>query len=222
MAELILVVGEKNYSSWSLRPWLFMRQAQIPFTEICVPLSGPASAPALRRHSPSGKVPVLRDGDLTIWDSLAICQYLVEKYPQVSGWPKDLATRAIAYSVCAEMHSGFLNLRRELPLNCRAEGARVTLSPEAEKEVARVLQLWRDCREQFGGKQTWLFGEFGIADAFYAPVALRFKTYGLDLGTVEQAYVDAILALPAIRDWVAAAKQEVQANDKSTVGGSAK
>lgn len=222
MADLILVVGEKNYSSWSLRPWLFMKQTQIPFSEVCVPLSGPDSAPTIRRHSPSGKVPVLRDGDLTIWDSLAICQYLVEKYPQISGWPKELALRAIAYSVCAEMHSGFLNLRRELPLNCRGEELHVTLSSDAEKEVARVLQIWRDCRKQFGGEQAWLFGEFGIVDAFYAPVALRFKTYGIELGPVEQAYVDAILGLSAIQDWISAAKREAQTSKASAVGVSAK
>lgn len=218
MSNLVLVIGNKNYSSWSLRPWLLLKQARIPFSEVRVPLYEEHSAQAIRRHSPSGKVPALRDGELTVWDSFAICQYLVEKYPQIPGWPKDLATRAIAYSVCAEMHSGFLNLRRELPLNCRAEALRVTLSADAEKEVARVLQIWRDCRNKFGGKQPWLFGAFGIPDVFYAPVALRFKIYGVELGPIERAYVDSILGLPAIQEWIYAAKQEAEVIEKFTVG----
>lgn len=221
MADLILVIGNKNYSSWSLRPWLLLKRSRIPFSEVRVPLYEVNSAQAIRRHSPSGKVPALRDGELTVWDSLAICQYLIEKYPQIAGWPKELATRAVAYSVCAEMHSGFLNLRREMPMNCRAEALQVTLSDDAQKEVARVRQLWRDCRNQFGGKQPWLFGEFGVVDAFYAPVALRFQTYGVELGPVEQAYVNSILGLPEIQDWVYAAKQEAEVIDKFTVGTSA-
>ncbi len=226
MSDLVLVIGNKAYSSWSLRPWLFLKHSRIPFSEVHVSLDGAHAKENLQRHSPSGKVPVLRDGALTVWDSFAICQYLTEKYPQTLGWPKEAAARATAYSVAAEMHSGFLNLRREMPMNCRAESLHVTLSEDARKEVARVKQIWRDCRTAFGGKlgskRPWLFGEFGVADAFYAPVALRFKTYGIELDPVEQAYADAILSLPEIRSWIDAAKQETEGSDPFSVGVPAK
>jgi glutathione S-transferase len=208
MAELTLYIGNKNYSSWSLRPWLALKQAGIAFDEVVVPLYRPQSKAAILAFSPSGKVPALKRGALLVWDSLAICEYLAEAFPAARLWPSDPAARAAARAASAEMHSGFQALRAQLPMNVRAHLPGRPLSPEAAAEIARVAALWRNCRSRFATGGDFLFGAFTIADAMYAPVASRFRTYAVALPPDAQAYRDALLGLPAMQEWAAAARAE--------------
>lgn len=208
MSALTLFIGNKNYSSWSLRPWLLLRVEGIAFNEFRIPLYGAGSNAAILQHSPSGRVPALRDdaadaGPLTVWDSLAICEYLADKFPSLNLWPQAVAARAIARSICAEMHSGFTALRSNMPMNCRAHWPGQGRTPDVLADIARITTIWRECRARFGGNGPFLFGEFTIADAMYAPVVLRFETYGVELDTHCRAYADAILALPALQEWIA-------------------
>ncbi|MGH8283291.1 MAG: glutathione S-transferase, partial [Gammaproteobacteria bacterium] len=173
---------------------------------------------AVRKYSPTGKVPLLKHGSLAIWDSLAICEYLAEQFPASTLWPEAAAARALARSVSAEMHSGFMAIRKNLPFNCRASGRHVNVSAELETEINRVVELWRDCRAQYGRGGPWLFGQFSIADAMYIPVALRFVTYGTKLDTTARAYLEAAQSLPAIQEWIAAAKLEKAVIETSEVG----
>ena len=207
---LTLVIGNKNYSSWSLRPWLVLRQAGIPFREGRVPLYTPESLAELRRWSPSGLVPLLQDGGLKVWDSLAICEYLHERFPEHRLWPADGAARAVARSVSAEMHAGFGALRQAMVMNINRRYPDKGRTPECLQDVARILALWTDCRARFGAGGDFLFGGFSIADAMYAPVALRFRTYAVPLEGAARAYADALLALPALQEWVAAAEAETE------------
>lgn len=202
-----LVIGNKNYSSWSLRPWLGLKVAGIEFEEILLPLYEENARSKRLVYSPSGKVPLLADGTLRIWDSLAIAEYLAEKYPEKQLWPKTIEARAMARSVCAEMHGGFANLRNMLNMDIRAR-LQAEITPEAQAEIDRIIAIWTECRDRFGSGGPFLFGNFSWADAFYAPVATRFVTYGIPLSGVAQAYVDTILALPAMQEWIAAAKVE--------------
>jgi glutathione S-transferase len=206
-AELVLYVGNKNHSSWSLRPYLALAATGAPFRDEVIPLYQPESKAAITRVSPTGKVPALVHGDLHVWDSLAICEYLAELFPEAHLWPEDRAARARARSVSAEMHSGFAALRRDMPMNLRADLPRRGRTPECLADVVRVLAIWRECRASAVGG-PFLFGRFSIADAMFAPVTGRFVTYGVDLDDVCQAYVDAVQALPAMRAWRAAAAQE--------------
>lgn len=208
MNALTLVIGNKNYSSWSLRPWLAMRVAGIPFEEVRIPLYRADTAADLAARSPSGLVPSLQDGDLTIWDSLAICEYLAERFPDRDLWPAEPAARAVARSVSAEMHAGFAGLRSAMSMNIRRRYSGKGRTPDCLSDIARVLALWNDCRSRFGAGGDFLFGRFGIADAMYAPVVLRFQTYAVELDGAAKAYADAVLALPALREWVAAAETE--------------
>jgi glutathione S-transferase len=210
METLKLVIGNKNYSSWSLRPWLALKQANIDFEEIRIPLYQPDSVAQIRRYSPAGKVPVLLHGAVTVWDSLAIGEYLAECFPERQWFPSERSTRAVARSVCAEMHSGFQALRTHMPMNCRASFPGHGHTPEVEQDIERILTLWQDCRQQHGGDGSFLFGPFTLADAMFAPVVLRFKTYAVALGKVGQEYMEAILALPALQDWLAAAATETE------------
>ena len=212
MSNLVLVIGNKAYSSWSLRPWLLMKQAGIAFDEIRVSLYQDGAKHKLLQHSASGKVPVLKDGDLTIWDSLAICEYLAEKYPEKQLWPALAAARAHARSVAAEMHSGFTNLRNQMPMNVRREIPGRARTPEVSAEVARIEAIWNECRRRHGPGGPFLFGAFSIADAMYAPVASRFRTYGVALGGAAAQYAGAIHALPAMKEWIAAAHAETEVN----------
>ena len=207
-ANPILVVGSKNYSSWSLRPWLLLSVFGVAFDEILLPLDTPEFYQRIRDYSPTGRVPVLHDGDVRVWDSLAIAEYANERWLGGRGWPADAAARALARSISAEMHSGFAALRTELPMNCRKRVANHPMSPEARADIARIKAIWRETRERFGKGGPFLFGAFGIADAMYAPVVLRFESYGVVLDPVERTYADAILALPALRDWLAATVNE--------------
>jgi len=203
MTPLTLIIGNKNYSSWSLRPWLLLRQAGIPFEEVRIPLYAPASTEALAAWSPSGKVPALHDGEIKVWDSLAICEYLNERFPDKQLWPAGAAARAVARSVSAEMHAGSDALRQHMSMNIRARRPGKGRTPECLADVERILAIWTDCRARFGAGGDFLFGHFGIADAMYAPVVLRFQTYGVALTGTAKDYADAVLALPAVQEWVA-------------------
>jgi glutathione S-transferase len=210
MAALTLVIGNKNYSSWSLRPWLALRAAGLPFEEVLIPLYRPESKAQILRWSPSGKVPALVEGGSVTWDSLAICERAAELAPTAGLWPADAVARAFARSVSAEMHAGFLALRTLCPFNLRIREER-PLTQEAEADVARITSLWRECRERFGGGGEFLFGRFGIADAMYAPVVTRFRSWGIPIeDAVVRRYSDAVLAWPHFREWEKAALQETE------------
>ena len=208
MSKLTLVIGSKRFSSWSLRPWLALSQAGLPFDEVLVRLRQPDTKERILAHSPSGKVPLLKDGDLLVWDSLAICEYAAELACAVPLWPENRAPRALARAVSAEMHSGFPDLRRQLPMDAGAALPLPELCPETLADIRRIQAIWTDCRSRYGAGGPFLFGGWSIADAMFAPVATRFATYGVALDEVSRAYVDASLALPAMRSWMAAAKQD--------------
>ena len=212
--SLTLVVGNKVYSSWSLRPWHLLRHGGVPFEEIGIPLYQDGSKERILAHSPSGKVPALVDGDLCVWDSLAICETLAERFPDRCGWPRDAAARAVARAVSAEMHSGFVALRHELPMNARERRTGVTPSADALADIARVVAIWTECRERYGAGGPWLFGAFSPADAMYAPVAIRFWSYGTALPPVAAAWRDAVLADPPIVEWMRAARDEKERLEK--------
>ena len=207
---LTLVIGNKNYSSWSLRPWLAMRHLGVAFSEVQIALYLPESSQHIRRYSPAGKVPVLLDDTITVWDSLAILDYLAEDLPTLHWLPTDKAARAIARSICAEMHSGFEALRHNMPMNCRAKLPGKGMTVAVQADIDRITAIWRNCRQQFGADGSLLFGEFTIADAMFAPVALRFVTYDVPLDDLSRQYVDAILALPAMQEWLQAAEAEAE------------
>ena len=204
--ETVLVVGDKAWSSWSLRPWLAAKVAKVPFREAQVRLRQPDTAEQIARHSPSARVPVLRRGSLLIWDSLAICENLAEIAPQACLWPEDANARAVARSVSAEMHSGFNALRKEFPMDFHARIEGHIPSDQAQADISRITTIWCGSRHDFGAHGPFLFGAFTIADAMYAPVATRFRTYGIDLaqfgddGTAA-GYVETLLAMPEMQEW---------------------
>lgn len=206
--SLVLVIGTKRFSSWSLRPWLALKQAGLPFQELRLQLRQPDTRQRILQHSPSGKIPLLKDGELAIWDSLAICEYVAEIACAVALWPENRGARAIARSVGAEMHSGFMVLRQHLPMDVVEDQHLDALPLEAQADIERIQALWADCRARYGAGGEFLFGRWSIADAMFAPVATRFKTYGLTLTPVAQAYVDATHALPAMQEWIAQARTE--------------
>ncbi|HUB94411.1 MAG TPA: glutathione S-transferase family protein [Stellaceae bacterium] len=208
MAEFTIYIGNRTYSSWSLRAWLMLKASGLAFDAVLIPLWQPESKAELLRHSPSGKVPALRHGDVTVWESLAIAEYLAEQAPRADLWPADAAARAAARAVSAEMHAGFLPLRRHLPMNLRASGRVRDLPPDVQADVNRVTDIWRDCRRTHGASGAYLFGAFGIADAMFAPVVSRFRSYGVALTGEARAYADAVWAHPAFTEWVDAARAE--------------
>jgi glutathione S-transferase len=205
---LTLVIGNKNYSSWSLRPWIAMKVAGIAFAEEVVSLDAADFSERVRKISATGKVPALADGETHVWESLAILEYLAEKYPQAGLWPTDPGARAHARSIAAEMHAGFTPLRRHYPMNVWRPVKRREPTPEVVEHVQRIDRMWTDCRSRFGEAGAFLFGAFGAADAMYAPVVSRFHTYAVDVGPVSRAYMAAVMALPAWAEWSAAAAQE--------------
>ena len=205
---LTLVIGNKNYSSWSFRPWIAMTAADIAFQEIVIPLYEPGSKERILRHSPAGKVPVLIDGDVRVWESLAILDYLGDKFPQAGLWPADRATRAHARAIAAEMHSGFAPLRRHCPMNMRRPVKARDLPPDVADNVRRIEAMWTDCRGRFGQNGPFLFGAFGAADAMYAPVVSRLHTYGVEVNPTARAYMQAVMGLAAWGGWLAAARKE--------------
>ncbi|MBI3517360.1 MAG: glutathione S-transferase family protein [Proteobacteria bacterium] len=208
MAEFTLYIGNKNYSSWSLRAWLVLRQAGVAFEEVLIPLRQPDTPEKILRHSPSGRVPCLHHGDIVVWDSLAIGEYVADLFPHAQLWPTDPTARAVARGVAAEMHAGFAALRQNMPMNLRGAFPGKGLSPAVREDINRVTALWRDCRRRFAGHKPMLFGDFSIADAMYAPVVARFATYAVVLDEDARDYVRLILDLPAMQEWVEAAKQE--------------
>jgi len=207
---LTLVIGNKNYSSWSLRAWLALRMAGLPFEEVRIPLDTPTSREEILRHSPAGKVPILKHGALTVWESLAIGEYLAEIAPAARLWPEDRAVRAHARSVSAEMHAGFAALRSALPMNVRVRGARIPLTKEVQIDLARIAAIWEKCRSRFGAGGNMLYGHFTIADAMFAPVVTRFITYGVTLEGRANDYLNAVCALPAMQEWVKAGEKETE------------
>jgi glutathione S-transferase len=208
-AGLTLVIGNKNYSSWSMRPWVAAVAAGIPFTEVRVLLDQPDTAANIARFSHAGRVPVLLAGEMTIWDSLAICEYLAEQFPEKHLWPRDVAARAMARSSVCEMHSGFTDLRSAMSMNIKARLPGRGRTPGAQADIGRICEIWEECLSRFG-HHRFLFGDFSIADAFYAPVVMRFKTYGVALAPALQAYCDRMLAHPAVARWVEEAMAETE------------
>lgn len=207
MSALHITIANKNYSSWSLRAYLALVATGQPFTEEKILLDTDRYRERLAEAGGAGLVPVLRDGDRVIWESLAICEYLAEKFPEAGLWPADEGARAMARSVASEMHAGFMALREAYPMDFRSRKVRPP-SEAVKKDVARVTELWRACRDRFGQGGDMLFGTFTIADCMYAPVVTRFQTYGVDLDPVSAAYRDAVLALPAMEAWLEEATEE--------------
>jgi glutathione S-transferase len=206
---LTLVIGNKNYSSWSMRPWLALRAAGIAFDEVFVPLyTGDLGKQRILSFSRSGKVPVLVDGDVTVWDSLAIIEYAAERFPDAQLWPRDRASRAHARSISAEMHSGFAALRNECGMNLHRPVGAIDLSANARADIARIEQIWIECRERYGKSGPYLFGSFGGADAMFAPVVHRFRTYAIEVGPQARDYMAAMMALPAFAEWTRAGLAE--------------
>jgi glutathione S-transferase len=205
---LTLVLGNKNYSSWSMRPYLALAHHKMPFKEVVIPLYQPESPQRIREYSPAGKVPVLIDGKTTVWDSLAIIEYLSERFPKLGLWPKEAQARAHARAISAEMHAGFPNLRRHCPMNLKLHVKRWALTPEVEGEVARITEIWRNARARYASGGDFLFGAFTAADCMYAPVASRIRTYEIPVDKSAAGYVEVIHALPAFKAWRDAALQE--------------
>jgi len=210
MARYTLVIGNKNYSSWSLRAWLAMKQAGIDFDEVRVPLFEDGYKARIENYSPAGKVPVLVAGNIAIWDSLAICEFLAERHPEQRLWPADFAARAQARAICAEMHAGFSALRNAMPMNIRSPHPGKGMTPEVGRDIARITAIWEQCRRNCAAGGELLFGHFTAADAFYAPVVSRFQTYAVKLPPVARAYADAVLRLSAMQEWMTAARQETE------------
>jgi len=209
MADFTLYIGNKNYSSWSLRGWLMVKAAGIAFEEVMIRLSQPNTKAEVMRHSPSGRVPALVHGNDTVWESLAIGEYLAEIHPDTDLWPRDRAARAVARSVSTEMHAGFSALRNHFPMNVRSSFPNRASTPEVQADIDRITAIWHDCRTRFGKDGPFLFGAtFGNADAMYAPVVSRFRTYKVDLDAGAQAYCDAVWSWPPMQEWAAAAKKE--------------
>jgi glutathione S-transferase len=214
MPELTIVVGNKNYSSWSMRGWLALKITGQSFDEEVIPLDEATTKAAILKHSPSGRVPALKHRDVVIWDSLAICEYLAETFPEAKLWPAEKSARALARSVSAEMHSGFGALRAHLPMNIRSSYPNRGVTPEVQADVLRIQAIWHDCRRRFGGDVPFLFGDFSAADCVFAPVVSRFRTYKVELETESQAYADAVWAHPAVQEWALAATNEPWINEK--------
>ncbi len=208
MTEFALVIGNKNYSSWSLRAWLALKHSGVPFEEIVIPLRQAETREHILSVSPSGKVPVLRHGEASIWESLAICEYLAELFPDAGLWPEDRAARASARAISAEMHAGFAALRRNMPMNMRVEHPGAEVAEDVRQDINRIEAIWRDCRRRFGAGGDMLFGSFTIADAMFAPVASRLRTYAVKLDDTGEAYVEAVMGLTIMQEWMTAARNE--------------
>ena len=219
-ADYVLVIGDKNFSSWSLRPWLALKQGGIAFDEVCVRLRQPESKAAILKHSPAGKVPILKAGDLVIWDSLAILEFLAEQHPDSRLWPADADARAEARAVSAEMHAGFPAVRNDMSMDLLARLPAPPYSDALRAEIARIVEIWTGARARYGSGGPFLFGAFCNADAMFAPVATRFRTYGVDLSAFgddgsAQAYAETLLALPAMAAWTDGAEAEMKARAAS-------
>jgi glutathione S-transferase len=211
--KLQLVIGNKNYSSWSMRPWVLLRQAQIPFEEVQLYFGGTRAdltVPGIEKYSKAGKVPVLVVDGEAVWDTLAIAETVAELFPEKQLWPAEARARRMARSACAEMHSGFPALRDKMPMNIKGSHPGKGLTPESQKDIDRVVALWGECREKHGSGGPLLFGRFSIADAFFAPVVMRFRTYGVELPRASKDYCAAIESLAAVREWMDTARKEAK------------
>jgi glutathione S-transferase len=204
--DMTLVVGSKTFSSWSLRPWILLKQAGIPFKEVVIALNQVSTREQIKKFSPSGRIPVLLHGDVRVWDSLAISEYLHEIFPDRELWPRKAEDRALARSVSAEMHSGFAAMRQQLSMNVTKRFPTPALSDDTQSDLKRVFDIWNDCLSRSGG--PFLFGKFTIADAMYAPVTTRMTTYSIPLTGAIEKYVETMSALPAMQEWVRAAHAE--------------
>lgn len=216
--QLKLIIGNKNYSSWSLRTWFLLSEVGIEFEEYRIPLDQEGSAAEIARFTPSGRVPVLLLGEQPVWDSLAIAETVAELWPEKELWPTDSAAKIHARSVSAEMHAGFPTLREAMPMNCRAMGRKVSLPDALAADIDRVLDIWSDCHRRYRSKGNWLFGRFSVADAMFAPVVLRFRTYGVNLPDSASAYPRRLLESEAIQDWLAAAESEIEVIKREEIG----
>lgn len=205
-----LIIGNKNYSSWSLRPWFLMREAGIEFDEHRILLDTPDTAAEIAAFDAAGKVPILVTEAFTVWDSLAICETVAEQWPEKMLWPDAAADRAFARAVAAEMHSGFFHLRDGMPMNCRAMGRKIEIPDALGRDIDRVIAIWSECHRRFGANGGWLFGRFSVADAMFAPVVLRFRTYGINLPVSAGHYPRRVLESKAMQAWLAAAECEVE------------
>lgn len=205
-----LVIGNKNYSSWSLRSWLLLAEAGIEFSVQRIPLDLESTAGELAQFSPSGRVPVLLLGDEVIWDTLAIAETVAERWPEKELWPADAAARAHARSISAEMHAGFASLRESMPMNCRAMGRTVPIPDDLATEINRIYDIWTDCQRRYNSAGDWLFGKFSVADAMFAPVVLRFRTYGINLPESASVYPERLLNSSSMQDWLLAAESEIE------------
>ena len=214
MSKATIYLGNKNYSSWSLRGWLMLSMSGLAFDEVVIPLDQPGTTETILKYSPSGRVPALSHGDVRIWDSLAIGEYLAEISPKAGLWPKARQTRAHARSVSAEMHAGFASLREDLPMNVRRSAPGRKYGRQTQSDINRITAIWRDCRNRYGEGGSFLFGDPGIADAMFAPVASRFRTYGIDLDEASAGYVEAIHNLRAMKNWTQAARNEPMVNER--------
>jgi glutathione S-transferase len=208
MAKLHLVIANKNYSSWSLRPWIAMTMAGLPFDESMILLDTPTMKKEIAEHSGAGRLPVLHHGKATIWETLAILEYLAETFPEKNLWPKSKAARAVARAISNEMHAGFTGLRNACPMNLRRPANPVVLNEATKSDVARIEEIWRKCRKTYGKGGKFLFGKFCNADAMFAPVVTRFETYAIPVAKDTRAYMDAVMATKAFQTWKAAALKE--------------
>jgi len=208
MVEYVYYHGNKNYSSWSMRGWLALKLAGAEFEEVGFHLGEQGVREKIRRHSPTGKVPALRHRDKVIWDSMAICEYLAERFPEAGMWPGDPMDRATARSICAEMHSGFPALRENMPFNVRRSSPGIGRAPGVQEDIDRISEIWRGCRASRGNEQPFLFGRWCLADVMYAPVVSRFRTYAVDLDEFSRAYRAAVWGQEHVREWCAAAEAE--------------
>jgi len=197
-----LIIGNCNYSTWSMRPWLYAHYHQLPIDIVGMNLFSDELLAKLEGHFSNGKVPLLLDGDIEVWDSIAILEYFGEKFPQTDPWPATAAARAAARSVSAEMHSSFTALRNEAPMNCRKRFPGYKLSAQARGDVDRIQSLWRYCRQNFGRQGPWLFGRFSIADAMYAPVVMRFRSIDVELGDIARSYCQTVNDCPSVKQWI--------------------
>ena len=213
---LKLVIGNKNYSSWSMRPWVAMTAFNIPFQEVRIVLDQADTSTRIAQYSAAERVPVLIVGETSVWDSLAICEYLAEQFPEKNLWPQDVAARAMARSICAEMHSGFTGMRSAMWMNIRASFPGKGHTPAAQADIGRICEIWENCLTA-AGPHGFLFGDFSIADAFYAPVVMRFRTYGVSLAPALQGYADRVAAYPAVAQWIEGALAEKERSQKYDV-----
>ena len=213
-----LIIGNKNYSSWSLRAWFLLREADIDFDEHRIALDTEDTAREIAEFTPAGTVPVLLLDDVTVWDTLAIAETVAERWPGKKLWPEDAAARAHARSISAEMHSSFQELRSRMPMNCRAMGRRVPLPDVLTNDIDRIIEIWSDCHRRYGDNGSWLFGDFSIADAMYAPVVLRLRTYGINLPESAAHYPQRVLQSEAMQAWLLACETETEVIEREEVG----